>query len=404
MTESLVGKNIYESLPQPVTSPPLLVKAALFLVPVAILGVTPRLWITSIIATSGYLVLMVSFLTVQERPGVIGKRVWFYCLSITSCLIWGMLRSSVYSSGISYGVQEGLYFILIIIPFSIAVSSLCQRTEDITYILWGYVALGSAIAILTVAFSTRYILGADRYRWSGNLCAINALILLQFWIVRNKAVAIILALISTMAVLITGCRQSLAILGIGVLTMLLIYLLHWRNNIKRILIVALILIFAVFFWNTIINLKVSSLMLIRYHALRTSSYGDRSWLFRLAWRAFLEYPFFGTGIGEFTNRYTGSTGLYPHNVFLEILCELGIFGVLVFFVPIFISEYQILRQWIMFGKPSLSHLLILCVCFMVAASISGNFASNRSMWLFAILTLHFTSRRMTAGKALAATV
>ena len=60
---------------------------------------------------------------------------------------------------------------------------------------------------------------------------------------------------------------------------------------------------------------------------------SRFQLFNQAWNLFLDHPL-GVGIGGF-HFYTGE--VWPHNFILEILCETGIIGSLVFLALIIIN-------------------------------------------------------------------
>jgi O-antigen ligase len=72
----------------------------------------------------------------------------------------------------------------------------------------------------------------------------------------------------------------------------------------------------------------------------TASNNERLILLQAAFEQFLISPFFGIGIGNFNNYAQNvldysfrATNLSPHNLFLELLAETGIFGLFLFMLP-----------------------------------------------------------------------
>ena len=66
--------------------------------------------------------------------------------------------------------------------------------------------------------------------------------------------------------------------------------------------------------------------------------GSRLSLYREAWELFKSHPLFGVGFDQF--RFFSSSGTYSHSVYAEILSCLGIFGTLIFFVPLLATYFQ----------------------------------------------------------------
>lgn len=74
---------------------------------------------------------------------------------------------------------------------------------------------------------------------------------------------------------------------------------------------------------------------------QTISEGDkgRDMLKVMGWNLFYQYPIFGAGIAGFNHAYPGM--LYPHNFFIEVLCECGVFGAALLLVTVI---YHFSRQ------------------------------------------------------------
>jgi len=92
-------------------------------------------------------------------------------------------------------------------------------------------------------------------------------------------------------------------------------------------------------------------------------------------RLFLQAPVFGVGIGGFA-----STGLdvYPHNMFAEVVSELGVLGAL------------LLLAWLglaLRGAARSPVAVALVVATAVFALFSGNLAGNAEFWIFSALAV-----------------
>jgi O-antigen ligase len=116
-----------------------------------------------------------------------------------------------------------------------------------------------------------------------------------------------------------------------------------------------------------------------------SSAQFRVWFFANAWDFWREAPFIGHGIGEFGSLLAwGDVRVYPHNIFLEILVELGLVGLILFVVAGFYSlrafSLRALR-----ADPILAMLFMFVVCAFWNAQVSGDLPDNRV--LFALLGL-----------------
>ncbi len=109
---------------------------------------------------------------------------------------------------------------------------------------------------------------------------------------------------------------------------------------------------------------------------------DRGSIYKLAVAEFLHSPLTGMGQGEFQEKY----GIYPHNIFLEMLCETGICGTLPMLLLLTLAVIGILRAAHR-SRGGAEIALILCA-YLVRENISN------SMWqsvpLFAALGFGLT--------------
>ena len=136
---------------------------------------------------------------------------------------------------------------------------------------------------------------------------------------------------------------------------------------------------------------------------------SRFWLWREALSLFTERPFLGSGLGAFPDFIgkgddlfgkEGPLGWHPHNLILELLCELGIFGLCLFFLPNYflykklnnnyandfystilfsLLVYFFLIFMVSGGLPSIHTIVFLFFSFLFN---SKNYLENSSSWTF----------------------
>jgi O-antigen ligase len=105
-----------------------------------------------------------------------------------------------------------------------------------------------------------------------------------------------------------------------------------------------------------------------------------------AFEKWLEKPILGWGIGEF--RIQHETFMYPHNLLLEILMELGVVGAVLFFFPGVIAAGSCLRtirvasRWV---EPCIA--LMFLTSFAAHLSVAGYLADDRVFFMYLGLTL-----------------
>ncbi len=114
---------------------------------------------------------------------------------------------------------------------------------------------------------------------------------------------------------------------------------------------------------------------------------------------FQKNPFTGVGIGGFDqefNPYQSERGDYPHNLFLEVAAELGIVGLFLITLLIFIPLRALLKGLAYGNRPLTLLILTITVYLLVNALFSGDLNDNR--FLFTALGLCLAAPR-TATKA-----
>ena len=112
--------------------------------------------------------------------------------------------------------------------------------------------------------------------------------------------------------------------------------------------------------------------------------GRGPWLLR-GIELFLDHPWWGVGFGRYN--LWGVYDTYPHNIIIEILCEMGILG---FVAVLFISMRSILKN-----KAAFSYVLYLFIAMFLRAMASGGMSQNIILFtmLFALPSLRLSSSK-----------
>lgn len=370
-------------------------RAALFLVPLAVLGLSPRTVPFAAISALGY--VSVAFLLRRRSEVMVWE--WLYVGVAASYLVVTMVLTSDLSE---LGRSKASFLVFLIFPFAIAVSRLVEVTADIRPLLWGFVTLAMALAAVSVIGVDRAVLGEGRYQWQGNINAIAAVILMQFWLVRRKTIALPLLLLSLAGVAVAAAKQAVAVILVGASANLVAKVKPGRQQMRDAIALGMLLLLLLVFWSVISQLPVLQAILMRFGALRTGTGGysfmQRQLLFIKAAHCFVENPGVGIGLGQFVN-YPGWTAeqpgelhIYPHNVYLETLCEQGITGFAFLFVPLFVAAavtfFAGMKRG---GEPNFAVLLL----FLAASTIAGltGDISTRPLWVFGILMIRMLALR-----------
>ncbi|MCD8177824.1 MAG: O-antigen ligase family protein [Tannerellaceae bacterium] len=211
----------------------------------------------------------------------------------------------------------------------------------------------------TSAGSAGYRAGiSDHYSQNGIYISIFALMIISILFAINasgnkskRKTALVCAILAYIALLLTSKR---AVLVFSIIALAATYLISSKRKMDRILRLAIVclVVFGL--------LQVFSEMIpaLSYVVERFQSIGDdtgsieRLAMWQLALSKFLEKPIFGHGLWSYREFYYQELGTYfhpyetkyqylnAHNVYLQLLCETGIVGLLIYISAIVISLYR----------------------------------------------------------------
>ncbi len=152
--------------------------------------------------------------------------------------------------------------------------------------------------------------------------------------------------------------------------------------------------------------SVSRLFLNPAAEISYGSYGSRLDFYKYSAERFSEQPLVGVGTGGWGSRRTlFEERAYPHNLFVELSCELGLVGLSVIGAY---CAWLALQTWRLLQRARQSeHYVVItglsaCLLFwFLNVQVSGDVVDNRNLWIFAALTeiaVRFTRRQaMAAG-------
>lgn len=230
----------------------------------------------------------------------------------------------------------------------------------------------------------------------GRTVSIGAIVLLFYNINNNtktiKIITLISFIIVVFALFSSGSRMpilsTMFTLIISIIYLILIGKLKMNKqaNFIRIAIISLgfVIVFIWAFIKGYFNTTITRFSVLLESGGGASALGriDR---FNEAFSMWLSNPILGQGFGSFGEFYANGTHDYPHNLFLEILSELGIVGIVVVCILFLLSIIEI-RKLIKNENIRKSNLFMTVVAVFILtflnSMVSGDINSNRIMFTF----------------------
>jgi O-antigen ligase len=115
--------------------------------------------------------------------------------------------------------------------------------------------------------------------------------------------------------------------------------------------------------------------------------GSRRYLYELGIRAFKTHPFLGLGTGGYSDFYgAGDHKLYPHNLFLEMACELGIVGLTIIILFVFFNlrlAFTIIKNHPRITQNNfyLFWGILIFTFGLINSMVTGDIADNMLIWV-----------------------
>lgn len=234
------------------------------------------------------------------------------------------------------------------------------------------------------------------------------IIILLLLIVRNNYLKVSLSIIFTIGMIFTGSKGP--IMSMFIVLMALFFLQNkYKLTVKQLYRVPLLVlsgigIIYIIFNKVILKFTNIDFLLYRFSVVASeSSYteGGRMSLINLALKLFTEKPVFGYGLGSYGYYKTGSDlRAYPHNLFMEVLAELGLTGfvLLSIIITLFVLNLYKLIIKNKFKSKTLNIVLLLVVFYLINSMVSGDLGtSNYYIYIYAGFLNYFFIKNNTVG-------
>lgn len=195
---------------------------------------------------------------------------------------------------------------------------------------------------------------------------------------KFKWVYLLIACGFSILVLLTGSRKSI----IMILLCVLIYVIFYKSKeqdrtaiIKKMLLVGAILAALVVLWYLMMNVEFFyNVIGVRFEAMLNTFLGtdsdgsmnERAFYAEKAMELFKQHPVIGYGCNNF-KQYMREIGYshiaYSHNNFTELLCTLGIIGTSIYYVPLALFAWNMIKTYLKSTKNTLGLVLLIFMMF-----------------------------------------
>jgi len=321
-----------------------------------------------------------------------------------------MLFSTLYTPSFKYGIFKAfsfLFFNWCMFLFPILMIRDEKYGWRITYLLIALAVAVSIFAIVsliqgflkqTLLFTYRAsFLGINPISFAGWVGVINILLISIMPEIKQRkwrTLAIVSIVILSVAVLVANSRGPLVSF---IFTVFLILLFKWKNVPKH----KIFLLLTVLILSIVIVLNVLPPQLTSRYTETIQQEGATKYVTfytvhtRLSfWLTCLRSAtdnlknlFVGAGSGAFSMIFYGlDVRHYPHNIFMEVLCEFGLVGIILLvwhFMTIFKRSIRTFAGRLSHEQKTLLFAYLMATVFyFVAAQFSGDLNDNRRLWFF----------------------
>jgi O-antigen ligase len=323
-----------------------------------------------------------------------------------------VLFSLIYTSDFQYGLDKALRFSILTTWGFIGVLLIVNKEEAIIKFYKSIIIFALFLSLLAIpkfltqeGYSMVSVAGSN-YLSLAKIVSLGSIILICLFFFnkqRKKLIPFLFFICFVFVLFISGARMPLIsfILLIPIIMMLKVKIQNgkiiYHKGVKYftfiiLLGLALLVPFYQMGYFKGIIFRLSSLSLINSDA----SSLERLDRYASSYRLWVDNIIFGGGIGSFNNFYqSGVYGEYPHNIFLEVLSELGLFGFITLLVLILLS----ILNCFYFSKINTlnrKYFMVNLVCFIylfLNANVSGDINDNKILFAFlALLNVTLTKK------------
>lgn len=320
-----------------------------------------------------------------------------------------MVLSMFYTESPNYYLEKVSKFLLITSWAFLAPFFLLNNRESLKKFIYALAAMSVIASVVIVknyfTYSTMFVgLSGENYLNSARLIGVGSLSLLVIYLFhtglekKKKVMVLILMLMTLIALTITGSRMPVIAFVITFSVMMFFGVkirrnsVHFTKPVKSIFIVGVGMIPALYFIKDMSFAKTlfSRLSVLTQEDMGASA-GARADRFSEALSMMGENFLIGKGIGSYGVNYTGvDTRNYAHNIFLEIGSELGVIGLITFslmLVGVLVKNLSVIKSSDFLNVWVFSALAY----FMLNAMVSGDLNDNRILFAMLGIAAHSIS-------------
>lgn len=326
-----------------------------------------------------------------------------------------VLLSLIWSVGFLYAREKAIYISTLnlwaLIASALIISQNIERVKR--FIKWilifsCWVAIESTIAYIQIGGKDSISALGGNYLGLGRVLGLGGIIFLMysFFLSESRIIKLI-----SICVFIYYIFLLLVIGGRGPLISLLFSLiipLFFKNsfkksrNFKRY--VSFIIVFIVLGSALAVNLSLKgdlntlSRFLLLFEPDLGRSAGTRAIFYKSSLYLWTNTPFFGGGIGSWPHLMGfADIRIYPHNLILELIDELGIVGLFLFGVMFIKAIITLIQNWLKIKNIFCILILVLLLNGIFNSMVSGDLTDNRIIFAFIGLAAYGTNKD-TDGK------
>lgn len=202
---------------------------------------------------------------------------------------------------------------------------------------------------------------------------------------KEKVLVMILFLITGLFLLLLGSSRG-PFISTSIIVLILLYT---KSSLKKILGLLLILFLIYLIFISFVNLEELGI----FKRFESPNYGNdptRGEIWEAALNYFLKSPLIGYSIVD-------KFGIYPHNIFLEVLMSIGLVGAIPFFITI--SE-SLIKSLKILSKSQNNSFALLFLCQFFFSLSSGSLYYNPEFWVLISLVLFSNKKSFYEYKSL----
>ncbi|QNI02375.1 O-antigen ligase family protein [Halomonas sp. SH5A2] len=274
---------------------------------------------------------------------------------------------SYFSASVGYGYHKIIIGCMVPFVFALAVVSSCRLKEKDIILSFVYLSILSLVVGVVDKAGQDFFVRGVRFGFFGAITmswmmSIACLISLYLFFREGKRYYIFLGVIFLLAVLWTQSRGG----GVALLvsSFILILLSQEKRNVRRLLLYMLfcsMLVVLYLFtegYGSIGGRLINTVEGIVHGTKDLSEiFGIRYYFYKISFESISLKPFFGVGVGEWSELNKATDHFYPHNVFLEVASESGLlnFTLFIFMLLIIFIDVRVIGKVLMiYGLLSLS--------------------------------------------------